>query len=241
MNKKLLITIILSVVAIFFVIKINNYSVGKKILEYTEIDSKYLKIVPLERGITSNSNFKGSFLSSLSELKFSIPRIDTFKIFRLRDVYVDFMFNDSASLKVIKDSINLHISEILSSIKSSDNNTIKAYITDKHLSSKYDLLLHAYNKSPDDISFFNLTRSNTILQYTFLKLKDLCLVNGADKALYYFKLKNIKGFQFGAPNLCKRTIVQIFTNNDQEYTLLSVGLKQEEIDYILVSIDKLAK
>ncbi len=237
MSRKIIILSLIAVLALFFGIKLNNFIIGQKILgDYTSINSAYLKIKPVKRDIRHGIAV-ASLYSSLAGIKFNIPKTDTFKTFKLREVYRAFYFADSSKLKVFKDSINMDFIQILSSIKHSNNNIIGNYIRGNKVTSNFDLLLLTYNKTPTNISFFNLSKENTIIQYTFLKLKDLCARSGEEKAFYYFNLKNIKGFQYGSPKPRWITQVDIYTNKGEKYLLVFTGFKQEQIDYIIASIN----
>jgi hypothetical protein len=237
MKARSIIVGIIVIVAVFFGIKLNNYFTGKKILgKFTSIDAEYLKIKPKKRDI----GFKvvDHFINcSFSPIKFKIPKTDTVKTFKIREICRSFKFKDGSSLKIIRDTLRFSILKNLRSKKGSNDNIIKRYLEEEKINSEFDLLLFTYNKTPADISFFNLSKENTIIQYTFLKLKELSARSGAEDGFYYFNLTNLKGFQFGGTKAHETADIQIFTNKGEEYTLLFRGFNQEQIDYLIGSVD----
>jgi len=236
MNKKIIFICSIAVLTLFFGIKLNNFLIGQKILG-TSTTAENLKIKPIRRYIKPANN-RYCLCFTMAGMKFDIPKTDTVRTFKYKDVFRSFLFRDSSGLKIYKDSIKIDFSKILTSMEPTYNNVIGNYIKNHKIVSSFDLLLLTYNKTPDDISFFNLSKENTIIQYTFLKLKDLSEVTGSEKGIYYFILNNIKAFQYGSPETRKITFVSVFINKGDEYLLNFTGFKQEQIDYVINSIDK---
>lgn len=235
-RKTIVIVTVLVVIALFFGKKLSNFLIGQKILgDYISINSEYLKIKPVKRKILQ-TNTGANLSSSLAQIKFNIPKTDTNNTFKLREVYRSFYFKDKSKLKIFRDSIKIDYVKILSSMNSSNENIIGDYLKENNISSNFDLLLFSYNKTPADISFFNLSERNTIIQYTFLKLKELVAGSGEENAFYYFILKNIKGFQFGSPRTERLISVRISVG-DVDYLLNFEGFRQDQIDDVIASID----
>jgi len=237
MKKRLVIIFFIAIPVILLAIKLNNYFWGAKILGDTDINLSYLKIVPKRRYIDKNLAFPHSMLYTLGNIQFKVPRNDTLLTYKVRNSYQSFKFQNNAHLLVFKDSIPFNLSRQLALIKSTDYSLIKNFADQNKLTSNFDLLLYTYKKVPDDVSFFNLSTKNTIIQYTFLKLKNNFLGIGCDTGFYFFNLNHVRGFQFGKPGYTKKTIISLYTKNDESYTIYSYGLKQTELDYIINSID----
>jgi len=237
MNNKLTAALsLITIFALFFGIKLNNYITGKEILgDYTPVTSVVLTIKPVKSNIRPISA-EPQLTSSLAGIRFNIPKTDTINTFKLRDVYRSFYFRDKSKLKVFKDSVKTDYLKILTSLNKTGDDVIGDHLRQNKITTNFDLLLLAFKKTPADISFFNLSKRNTIIQYTFLKLKDLCSMSGVEDGLHYFTLKNVKGFEFGNPAVSRSVILHIFVNETDEYTLVMTGLSQRKIDYIIQSI-----
>ena len=68
-------------------------------------------------------------------------------------------------------------------------------------------------------------------------LKAINYVSGSEKKIYEFTNKTFKGFQFCIPNECKRISVKLFDRKNNEWTLLFKNFTQNEIDFILSSME----
>jgi len=237
MKKKVIIISSIACIGVLAGLKINNFLIGQKILgSDTSIKSDFLKILPIKMNIKDTKVHRG-ITASLAGIKFIIPKIDTFRTFRLRERYCAFHFLDSAQLKVQKDSSDVDFLDILNSPSDANYNIIRSYLKDNNISSNFDLLLFSYFKSPDDISFFNLSRENTIIQYSFLKFKDLTEAGNTKNGLYYFTLAHIKGFQYGRPGSSVPTVLRIYTNDNEGYLFVFTKFNQEQIDQVITSIN----
>ena len=237
MKKRVFIFCLIALPAIFLTIKVNHYLLGRRILGETDGGSAYLKIVPINRNPKSG-HINSFFPVSLAQIKFNLPRTDTIKTSQKKNTYKSFKFSDSSIFEILKDTKKLDAIHILTSTKYPDYNIIDNYLKDNKISSNFDLLLAAYRTTPDDLSFFNISGKKAMIYYTLLKLKSISLANGWENGFCYFKLRNLKGFQYGKPSATKRTFVELYTNDADEYILFIEGFKQEQIDYVILSIDE---
>lgn len=235
--KKRIIIFCFAIAAIFFAIKLKNNFLSNDIMGDTDMHQSYLKLVPQEREITQNQAFHPALSYTVGDVKFDVPRNDTVMTYKVRNIYRSFKFKNNAHLLVFKDSIPFNLSRQLALIKSTDYSLIKNFADQNKLTSNFDLLLYTYRKVPDDVSFFNLSTKNTIIQYSFLKLKNNSLGVGCDTGFYFFNLNHVRGFQFGKPGYTKKTIISLYTKNDESYTIYSYGLKQDELDFVVNSIE----
>jgi hypothetical protein len=87
MKKRLLFICLIVVSALFFGIKLNNLIIGYKIFgENTSLNSSILKIKPSKRDI-KRVDCAPYLTFLLSGIRFKIPKLDTFKSFKLRQRY----------------------------------------------------------------------------------------------------------------------------------------------------------
>lgn len=101
----------------------------------------------------------------------------------------------------------------------------------------FEIIDFIYNKTPNDINFWNNSkdiRTNAIL----LKIKSTIVMNHYDKVCYKFNLNHIRGFQYCNPEMCSKTMTQIFTSDNNEFLMITKGLSQQDIDYMLRLLNK---
>ena len=112
---------------------------------------------------------------------------------------------------------------------------------------KYNLLFGQENLK-SEYAFVNLILNTTPDQATIFKpLPELArihplliakaLYSHLGDVIYKFESRNLKGFQFGNPQNTENVRVHVFGGKDQVYRLHFVRATQDEIDYILSTIE----
>lgn len=236
--KKTAIICLAIIIATLATLKVRNYIVGSEIMAGRDSHSRELFLVPRKIDVGRSISVNSPLSYSVGDINFSLPRKDTAITFKAENVYISFKFQNDAHLLLVKDPIQFNFFKLLSQIKSADYADVKAFAAQNKSMSNFDLLLRCFNTTPNDISFFDFSRRKAILEYAFLKMKEIRMGRGAENGFYFFKLKHINGFQFGNAGPGDKTFVNIFTDKGKSYTLFCSSLAQQELDYILCSVDE---
>lgn len=115
-----------------------------------------------------------------------------------------------------------------------DIQKIKEFFGEERLKSNYNFYKLVLEASPEQINILTPPKE-AMAKFILIILKQGLALMG-EEGIYSFSVDNIKGFQFGTPGKSEKMVIDFFDNNDNQYTLLISGT-QEEIDFILGSIE----
>ena len=189
--------------------------------KFSRDKTPYAYIIPVDRKLsTSISNIKKISENDCIDFKFSAP-------WELVERHVDeksaifFKFSKKKGIIVYLDN-------------EEDKNLRESTELGKESLPTFENYTNVLNVSPDQITIF--------IPYEKAKEKAARLIEKAIYAtygekIYKFKTKNIRGFQFGDPNNENPVFVHFFDEKDRIFKMRFYSATQDEIDFILSSIE----
>jgi len=146
-------------------------------------------------------------------------------------------FSQNRSLAIIPSPEG--IAESLESLldrKPEETERIKDFLREQSPKSNYDFYELILNSHPDQVSIF-MSRKEAIAKVTLVAMKAMLVISTAPKGkIYSFSTEDIRGFQFGDPEMDDNIVIEFFDSHDKQYSLIIKGANQNEIDFILYSI-----
>jgi hypothetical protein len=103
-----------------------------------------------------------------------------------------------------------------------------------HVSTDYDLETAAFNAVPSQVSI--MTPGNEAILTTLLLIYKTTIFIPATRSLYSFDTGTIKGFQHGDPIPGQWTLIEVYDQAGDKFTLSTMNATQGEIDYLLASV-----
>lgn len=214
-------------------------------VKYPQYKYSYLYIVPEHREIIAPlfKNYQQLFYYGI---QFSVPGND--KIIDEKEVGLE---NDPKMRKITFSSDK---SIILSEFKEADIEEILEYVEQKnqyhlpkvevyrklreefHLKSNFEFRDFIYNQSPNQFQIW-MPQSEAIKKFISIiqKLTLLGLYANTGE-LYKFAINQIKGFQIGNHGAGKPILIKLYYKNDVGREIFLYNFNQEEIDFILSTI-----
>jgi hypothetical protein len=205
---------------------------------YSVAKTPWAYIVPIDRNIVrshslANSNRPFSF----NGLKFRVPwkelrankKIDT-------GLFLSFHENQNKGIFVNSSQISVaNIRDQLIGKNPSDAISINSLLGNDIFKSEYDLYNQCLSTSPDQTNIFTPKRE---LGKIFVLLMLKSILTRYDVKIYRFETIDLKGFQFGDPEKDNEVEAEFFDSNAKLYRMKFISANQNEIDYILSSIEK---
>ena len=190
-------------------------------------------IIPVERPIkTSFGDIDPISEHSCEWFKFKVPWeiIDTMVLGNS----TFFRFINTKGIVIAKQNENESIVKSLLGNNNEDAYKMKALLGEENLKSEYDIINLCLNTSPDQATLFTPLK-DLVKVPTMLVLKAMFT---ADK-IYKFSTNNLRGFQFVTNGDSSFTNVHLFDSKNQVFEIKFVSVSQNEIDFILSSIEML--
>lgn len=104
-----------------------------------------------------------------------------------------------------------------------------------HISTYYELETAVYDATPGQVDI-TTSGNDAILTTILLTDKSVIITPFDDGSFYSFNTNTIKGFQHGDPAVGGTTLIEIYDQTGDKFTLTTTGATQGEIDYLLASI-----
>ena len=131
--------------------------------------------------------------------------------------------------------------KLVEDLKAKNPNVYKIMVDvdgQKNFESEFAFCKYYLESSPQKLSIFS-SNSRVTTETTLLSIKKY-LIRNAGKGLFIYNNDRIKAIQYGKPNMGKGEIwIDIFDNKNNRYSMAlpSDNVTQDEIDYILDSIE----
>jgi hypothetical protein len=239
MRKLIVSTIILLPILLVLITYYPNFSFFYLIKSrYSASKTPWAYILPIdrtvERLINSSSNSQTFYYENL---KFNVPwkKLEVNKkiengllLSSLGEQNKGFFVNR------INDSV-IKIGKRLVEENPADAPMIKMFFGKKVFNSGFAFYDKCLSTSPNKISIFTPKRQ---LGETLILLMLKTIITRQDVKIFRFQTINLKGFQFGDPEANDGVEVEFFIGKDDTYLMKFISVNQNEIDYILSSIEE---
>jgi hypothetical protein len=239
MKKLIVSAIIFSLILLGLIIFYPNLSLLYLIKSrYSVIKTPWAYVVPIERTIErSNVGLNDYQTISFSGLKFMVP----WRELRANESIETGLFLSSAGgqrqgIFVSTSQVSVaNLRERLGGDNPADAEMIKALLGNDSFKSEYDLYNQCLSTSPDQIGIFTPKRE---LGKAFVLLMLKRILTRYNVKIYRFQAKGLKGFQFGDPKTNTEVETEFFNGKGKKYRMKFISVNQNELDYILASIEK---
>ncbi len=144
-------------------------------------------------------------------------------------------FTQDKSLLIFDSQNQLDLVTSFSGDKPEDAQKIKNFFGEENLKSDYNFYKLTLNKSPDQITIF--TPKKEVIAKSILIVLKAILVVPVNGGVYDFITEDMKGFQFGSPEASKGVFIYLFNSEGYQHEIIVFGATQDEIDFILSSIE----
>lgn len=239
MKKLIIAAIIFSLILLGLIIYYPNLSLLYLIKSrYSVTKTPWAYVVPIERTLEKSDIGLNSYQTfSFNDLKFRVPWSKPIVNKKIQaGLFLSFLEDQNKGIFVNSTPASVtNIRERLAGENPADAKTIKTLLGNDIFKSEYDIYNQCLRTSPDQVNIFTPKRE---LGETFVLLMLKSILTGYDVKIYRFQTMDFKGFQFGDPKTNDEVEVDIFNGKGKMYRMKFISVDQNEIDYILTSIEK---
>lgn len=236
--KKVIIILALAIIVvagIFFIRQALVHYRSQQLLNkyYADLDSRIAGLTP-DTLILQPFEPDTSLTISAERIQITIPRIDTAKlVFPGNKSSYRLHFKDSSLIALIESTSTF---SLYSSLQAGEGSFSALFeeLKNRNITTEYQFLNYIYRYTPGKGNFL-ASDKGIRLKYETVALKHLIMPRGADRKLLTYKTDQVKGFQYNDP-LQGDALLHFFSALDEEFTLITKGFNQQEINYILNSV-----